>query len=94
MILEILSRYYGVDIAAMIFTVAGLYIIGNKEKKGFIIASIGNMLWVTLGFLSQSTGLIVANTVLIAVYFRGFLKWKTQNEIESQVSKKFQKQQH
>ena len=78
MILDILSKYYGVDIAAMLFTVIGLYIIGNKKRDGFLVASIGNILWVILGFLSQSTGLIIANVIIIAIYIRGYIKWRNE----------------
>lgn len=71
-----LTRYYGVDIIAMCFTFVGLYLIGNKKRFGFVIAAIGNSLWITLGTFIQSYGIIIANAVIIALYTRGFLKWK------------------
>jgi hypothetical protein len=59
----------------MFLTFTGLYLIGNKKKLGFIIASSGNLLWIVLGISIQAVGLIFANIVIIILYVRGYLKW-------------------
>lgn len=76
MVLETIAKYYGIDLLAMTLTFAGLYFIGNKKRLGFIIASCGNTLWVTLGVIVQSYGLIFANIAIIFLYIRGYIKWK------------------
>ena len=76
MLLDILTNYYGIDILAMILTFTGLYLIGNKKKQGFIVASIGNITWVILGIFAQSIGLIFANIVIVILYIRGYMKWR------------------
>jgi hypothetical protein len=78
MALEVFTRYYSVDLLAMILTFIGLYLIGSKKKFGFVVASIGNALWVVLGIIVQSSGLIFANIVIVILYIRGFLRWKKQ----------------
>lgn len=75
MILEIMSKYYGVDILAMTLSFIGIYTIGNKQRYGFIIAMIGNMLWFTLGVLTKSIGLLFANFILALLYIRAFIRW-------------------
>ena len=76
MALNLLTNYYGIDILAMFLTFLGLYFIGNKKRKGFIIASLGNTIWVTLGFFTEAIGLIFANLIIIILYIRGYQKWK------------------
>lgn len=44
MIVDILTKYYGVDILAIAMTFIGLYLIGNRHSLGFVIAAIGNTL--------------------------------------------------
>lgn len=74
--LEMLTKYYGVDLLAMTLSFVGIYLIGNKKRHGFIVALCGNILWLTLGVITQSTGLIFANIVLTALYARAFIRWQ------------------
>ena len=76
--LESVFQYYGVDIIAMLLTFAGIYLIGNKTRYGFLVAVVGNILWVTLGTLTSSIALIITNVVLILLYLRAYKKWSEQ----------------
>ena len=39
--MEFLSQYYGIDLLAMVMTIFGIYLLGNKQKSGFIVHCIG-----------------------------------------------------
>ncbi len=75
MLAEFFTKFYGIDILAMLITFTGIYLIGNKKRYGFMVASIGNLIWVTLGFWVQSIGLMFANIVIILIYIRNYIKW-------------------
>ncbi len=75
MFIDFFIKFYGIDILAMFITFTGIYLIGNKKRYGFIIALIGNLIWVILGFWIQSVGLIFANIVIILIYIRNYIKW-------------------
>jgi hypothetical protein len=74
--LDFFTKFYGIDILAMILTFTGIYLIGNKKRYGFIIALLGNIIWVSLGVWVQSIGLIFANFVIVILYVINYLKWK------------------
>jgi hypothetical protein len=75
MIEKFLTTYYGIDILAMVLTFIGLLMIGNKNRYGFIVALLGNSIWIFLGFWVNSFGLMFANFVIIIIYLRNFTKW-------------------
>ena len=74
--IDFLTKFYGIDILAMLITFTGIYLIGNKKRYGFVIALIGNIIWVALGVWVQSIGLLFANLVIIVLYLRNYIKWK------------------
>ena len=51
---ELISTYYGIDLLAMILTLVGIYLLGNKNKYGFVVHIFGNALWFALGIMTQS----------------------------------------
>jgi hypothetical protein len=63
-----------VGIAASLFA---FYLIGNKNRIGFISYILANALWIYLGvFKMQSFGISVGNVFFFMMNLRGFLKWK------------------
>lgn len=74
--LEIITKYYGIDIIATAITFAGIYYLGNKKRNGFIMTTIGNFLWLFFGLMTSSVGIIIANIGIAFLNIRGFYKWK------------------
>ena len=68
-------QYYGIDWVAMVFTFWAIYLIGNKNRTGFVIMILGNAAWVVVGVLTDSLAMIIANGAFIAVNARAWLKW-------------------
>jgi len=68
-------KYYGIDWLAMALTFFALWHIGNKNKVGFIIMMCGNLCWVSIGVMTQSVAMILANIVFLSMNVRAIWKW-------------------
>lgn len=78
--LDFISQYYGIDLIATALTFWGLHKLCNKQKAGFTLGFIGNLLWLTFGFFTASAGLIIANLGLAFLNLRGLAKWKSTHQ--------------
>jgi hypothetical protein len=73
---ENLFAHYGVDWLAMALSLYGAYLLGNKQKLGFIIFAISNVFWVLLGlFFMSSYGMAIGNSLFFLINVRGFINW-------------------
>lgn len=70
-----LWEYYGVDWLAMGLTFLAIWLIGNKNRNGFVIHIVGNLCWISMGFMAGSLATMVANAAFIAVNARAILLW-------------------
>ncbi|WP_425598072.1 hypothetical protein [Flavobacterium crassostreae] len=58
--------------------------LGNKNKWGFIIFAISNVVWMFLGFvLMNSLGTAIGNAVFLVINIRGYINWKNVPEEKS-----------
>ena len=74
--MELFLRYYTLDWLAMALSLLAVYLLGNKNKYGFISFSIANTLWIYLGlFLMNSLGIGIGNIVFLIMNVRGFISW-------------------
>jgi len=72
-------QYYGVDWAAMLLTIVSIYYIGNKEKFGFILMMICNLLWAVLGWQTGSAAMILANLIFLGMNWQALYKWSQED---------------
>jgi hypothetical protein len=68
-------QYYGIDWLAMVFTFSAIWLIGNKNKVGFMVMICGNSSWILVGYLTESIALIIANILFVAMNVRAIIKW-------------------
>jgi hypothetical protein len=62
----------------MALSLLAVYLLGNKNRIGFVSFVTANTLWVYLGIaLIGSYGIAVGNFVFLIMNVRGFLKWKS-----------------
>jgi len=81
--MEIFLKYYTLDWLAMALSLLAVYLLGNKNKIGFISFSIANVLWIFLGFfLINSLGIAIGNLVFLIMNIRGFISWNKQIELK------------
>lgn len=59
-----------------ILTIIGMWLIGNKNRLGWVVGLINQGLWITFAIVFQAWGLLPLTLVLIFVYTRNLYKWK------------------
>ncbi len=74
-----LLNYYGLDWLAMGLSLLAVYLLGNKNRNGFLSFIVANALWVVLGATMMSSyGIVVGNVVFLIMNGRGYLQWKAK----------------
>lgn len=72
---NVLGPYWGVDWAAMGFTILSIYLLGKKNKMGFIYGFAANACWLVFGIMAGSTANVVANIIFFALNVKGLWNW-------------------
>jgi len=72
-------RYWGLDWMAMALSLFSVYLLGNKNRNGFLVFAMSNATWIFLGLTwMTSLGIAVGNTVFLFMNIRGFVNWRRQ----------------
>ena len=81
--MEDIFRYYATDWLGMAATLFAVWMLGNKNKYGFVAFIISNILWIAVGVLAQSSAIAIGNFIFLFINIRGFMKWikKEKDEI-------------
>jgi len=77
-----ITGYWGVDWVAVVATLVGIYLLGERNRTGFILAIIGNFAWFAFGIMSKSGANLLANVLFFALNLRGYYKWKQAGKNE------------
>lgn len=84
--MEVFLKYYTLDWLAMGLSLFAVYLLGNKNKFGFISFILANFLWVILGFsLINSLGIAIGNLVFLIMNIRGYLSWNNTSQNEKSI---------
>lgn len=67
------------DIIAGICELIGLYLIGSRNKKGFLINLICNILWVFVAWKTKVFGLLLVVIPAMFINVKNYMIWR-QNE--------------
>lgn len=60
-----------------IFELTGLYLLGKKQKIGFLFNMVGGVCWIIYSFHTHSAyGLVLVCGVALVLNVRGYLLWK------------------
>ena len=77
--MDTLLNYYGLDWLAMSLSILAVWMLGNKNKFGFLVFVTANALWVALGLtLIHSYGIVVGNLFFLVSNARGFANWRRE----------------
>ena len=68
-------QFYGIDIIATVFVVIAYWMIGNKNKWGYIFSLASCLLWLGIGVYLSMWMLVVMNIFISCFVIRGFIKW-------------------
>jgi CDP-diglyceride synthetase len=59
---------------ASALTLSAMFLISGRNNNGFLLALIGSVVWVAIGFYSGLTGLIALNAILVGTDAYGYIK--------------------
>lgn len=74
---------FGLDWGAMIFSLMALYLIGRRNRLGFLSFIVANVCWVSIGYLTMSFAIIVGNLIFLVLNLRGYWSWLHADADES-----------
>lgn len=70
------------DYIAGIFEMIALYVLGDKNRYGFVFMICGSLLWISYALYNgHSYGLLIPCVPAIFINIRNFVKWGRDNEI-------------
>ena len=71
---QLFGHYYGVDVIGTLFTLLGVYLLGEKMPKliGFVICGAGNLILIAIGLWEQNLGLALVNALLAGLNLRAY----------------------
>ena len=76
MIWHTVIQYYGADWLGMFLSVLNIWLMGNKNKYGFLVGILANLSWLIFGIMSETIAGLIVNLIMIILNFRGYQKWK------------------
>ncbi len=68
--------WHGLDWLAMGFSLAALYLLGQKNPLGFISFMVANVCWIGIAVFTDSLAILLGNMLFMLFNLRGFLAWK------------------
>ena len=69
-------NYYGLDWLAMSLSVLAVWMLGNKNKDGYIVFILANLMWIAISVtLIHSYGVILGNAFFVVSNTRGYIRW-------------------
>jgi len=74
-------QFYGIDWIATIAGLTGVYLIGSKNRFGFLVMMVASTSWFTVGVIIGSLPLMLGSIVFFCLHVRGWLNWRKQTEI-------------
>ncbi len=77
-------EHYTLDWLAMILTLLAIYLLGNKNREGFIVMILGNVLWIALGIFISSIAMIAGNFIFILMNTWCFIRWSAKSNSQTQ----------
>lgn len=71
-----MNKFYGLDWAVMLINLYSYYLIGNRNKLGFLLGFIGCIAGILLGIFMPSIPLIIMYICFLILNIKGYLQWK------------------
>ncbi len=68
----------------MVFSFLSIYLLGNRNRTGFIMGIIANLFWFSYGLLTESVANMLCSAIITVLQARGWYNWsKSEAEAES-----------
>ncbi len=76
-------QYYGIDWIATACGLTGVYLLGNKNKIGFVLFMMASLSWATFGVLTGSIPITIGSSIFFVMHLRGFINWFREERISN-----------
>jgi len=73
-------QYFGIDWLATVCGLTGVYLLGSRNRHGFLLLMVASLSWLTVGVMIQSLALIIGSVVFFAMHVRGWINWRKSIE--------------
>lgn len=68
-----------ISLATASGTLFSMYLLGNKDKRGWVVGLLNQFLWVSFIILFQAWLLAPLTVSLLYMYTRNLLKWRRED---------------
>jgi hypothetical protein len=76
MLRGMISRYYFLDWFAMALSLLAMVMLGNRDRRGFVLFAFSNACWVVVGLWAHSLAIALGNAAFLAINLRGWWRWQ------------------
>jgi len=73
---QLAFQYHGIDWIVTLTVFAGLFLLGDRKRAGFIVGMISSAFAFAFSFQIESIANGVTAVMLFFLYLRGYLKWR------------------
>ena len=70
-----IARYWFLDWIGMALGMLGLWLLGHKDRRGFVAFMLSNLIWIGLGAWISSLAMVLGNAAIFVINLRGWLRW-------------------
>lgn len=74
--LAFFTNYYGIDVAGMVLTLLSIYLLGKKNKAGFIFGALGSIFWIIFNIWVNTIPGLILSFLIVILNIKGYLNWK------------------
>lgn len=78
MMWETIVRYYGIDWIALVLNAVAIYLLGKKQRSGWSLGVLANLVWIVFGVLAHSVATMVACSIFVALNIKGWWNWRKE----------------
>lgn len=75
-LMDSFSKYYGLDWLSFATGLAGMYLLTQKRKTGFLLSGVAYLSGIATAAIAQQFGFVFYNFALIFLMYRGYQEWK------------------
>ncbi|HVF47769.1 MAG TPA: nicotinamide mononucleotide transporter [Pyrinomonadaceae bacterium] len=74
-------QFYGIDWLATVCGLTGVYMLGNKNRFGFLVMMVASTSWLMVGIIIGSLPLMLGSIVFFCLHLRGWRNWRKQAQL-------------
>jgi len=77
-------NFYGINWLAFATLFISVWLLGNKNKNGYLFAIVSCIFWCATAMMLKETSLFLANFFMAFLNLRGYLKWKSDSIVKKE----------